>query len=100
MELKLITGLNNIEWASDLSNQRHAWDSGLKDGVLYKLRKYPWSLVVELRERHANGERLSEIADSYGMDRALCRRIALKENYVREIDPLIPTERLARPSLG
>jgi hypothetical protein len=86
---------DNIEWATCLSNQQHAWEAGLKNGMLYKMRKYSDATIAEFRDRRANGEPLLALAKEYGIDKALAHRIIHRTSYAREIDLTIPAERLA-----
>jgi hypothetical protein len=90
--------VDNLEWASDLINQRHAWDTGLKHGQLYKMRKYSPEIVADLRRRAAAGERVGTIANEYSMDQALAWRIVKRQSYAIDIDWSIGIERLSRPS--
>ncbi len=55
--------VDNLEWASRVSNMWHGWDAGL-----YTHQKYSDDTVRMIRTMHANGVRVREIARITGID--------------------------------
>lgn len=84
----------NLEWCTRSYNNRHAFQTGLRDystlsemgrkgGAVTreKCRKFSDEIVREIRKRRKDGEKLVDIAKSYGVPRQTIQNITLGYNY-------------------
>lgn len=67
--------LSNLEWVTPKGNTRHS----LKDGRYAKALTA--KIVVEIRARHAAGERMSSIGQELGLGHDTVRKIVLRERW-------------------
>lgn len=60
--------LNNLEWCTRTENNFHAYNTGLhSSGEKHPQSKYSAELIRTIRERHANGEKICDLAREYKM---------------------------------
>ena len=77
--------VNNLEWATQKENNRHARDNGafqmtetMKEAITRGFR-LSRDQVREIRRKYASGERQCKLADEYGVSRAqICRTVNYK----------------------
>lgn len=86
--------VENLEWCTRSYNNRHAFQTGLRDyntlreigqkggaANREKSRKFSDEQVREIRKRRNDGEKLVDIAKSYGAPRQTIQNITLGYNY-------------------
>lgn len=73
--IKLNNVPENLEWCSNLDNQRHAWNSDLKTVKLTTLQ------VLEIREALFNGISNTELANKYNVDQSSISNIKTNRTW-------------------
>jgi len=75
-------GLENLEWATDRENLKHARENGLWGENIMKKRKLTLKQVQEIREKYIPRKYpYKKLADEYGVDYRTIWNIINKENY-------------------
>jgi hypothetical protein len=70
--------LNNLEWVTNLENQRHAWKNGLKSalpGSRNPSSKLDENQVIKIKCLLLEGYSCRHIADIYGVNKSTIQRI-------------------------
>ena len=83
--------VDNLEWCTQLENNRHAWEYGLMDEYQKRKSKFgnkgrsiSWSRVCDLREDSSKGLSRKELSDKYMISKAQVSRII---NFKTRIKP-------------
>jgi calcineurin-like phosphoesterase family protein len=79
---KLNCAVDNLEWISNLNNQRHAWQND------FKTIKLTIAQVSEIKQMLADGVTNTEIARKYNVDQSLISNIKTGKIWNKVLTPL------------
>lgn len=80
--------VENLEWATCSRNNKHAYDIGLRFGMVGE--EHPMARVNEnevriIRKRHKDGETLQSIADAYGVAMTTIHAITQRRSWANVV---------------